>query len=151
MKKHILIAALIFSSACFGQRFRVNGQNWVKTIQASDISDAGNDYISSYESKSNQSKITVSKNNNYTDLYIWIYKVDDKWHPDLNLQIRRTNNRSNISNGTQYQTVTNNYGYFFELYGNASRIPIQYKISGLSVLLPVESYSTQIVFTIWDW
>ena len=95
--------------------------------------------------------VECSKNQKYRDLYIWIYKEDNEWHPDLNLQIRRTNNKSNISNGTQYQTISNNYSYFFELYGNSRNIPIQYKITGLSVLIPAKSYSTAIVFTIWDY
>lgn len=150
MKTYILIATFLLTSVCFGQKIKVNGK-WKKTLKISDISDAGGDYNTFYESKSNQTKITVTKNPNYQYLYIDVHKEDEEWHPDLDLQIKRTNSKNNIFYGRGYQSITNYSSPFFEMYGNSKNIPIQYKITGLSVLLPATSYSTKIVFTIWDY
>ena len=160
MKTFILISSILITSLCFGQRINVRGTNWNNTFQASDISSAGSDYKAFYESKTNQHKITFSSKprNNYTDNYRYfalsIHKEDINWHPNLRLEVKRTGGSTNghtLYYGDYYRSITNNSSIFFYSYGSTKNVPIQYKISGISVLLPAENYSTRIVYTIMNY
>ena len=159
MKKSFLIITLLIANICFGQQINVRG-NWNKELLTSEITLAGNDYNLSYLSKPNQSEITIKSHpkSKYFNLYghfkVFVHKEDNEWHPNLNLQLKRTSNGTNgnynISSGTEFQIITNNSTFFFGSVGKQDKIPIQYNIKGISVLLPVKTYSTQIVFTVLD-
>jgi len=160
MKTILLITSILITSVCYGQRINIKGTNWNKTFQASDISNAGSDYNAFYESSSNQHRITFTSKpkNNYTNNYaifaLSIHKEDINWHPNLNLEVKRTGGSTNghtLYYGDYYRTVTNNSSLFLYSRGNVKNIPIQYKISGISVLLPVENYTTRIVYTIMNY
>jgi hypothetical protein len=157
MKKLYLIINLLVVTVCYSQKIKVTG-NWNKKLKTSEISEAGNDYNPFYISKINQSKITITAHpkSKYFDLYgrfkVFVHKEDDEWNPTLILQLKRTSNGSkgnyNISSGMVFQTITNNSSFFFSSVGKQVKVPIQYKIIGISVLLPVKKYSTQIVYTV---
>ncbi len=157
MKKTLFIFIILISSHSFSQKIKVKGE-WEKKFRLSDIKGAGNDYSEYYLSKKNQTKITVSSHpsNHQDDLYanfkVFVHREDDEWHPNLILQIRRTgsgeNNNNNIFSGTEFQTITNSSSFFFNTIGKHEKIPIQYKILGISVLLPAQTYSTEVVFTV---
>ena len=157
MKYFIFIAILFIVNLSFSQKIKVKGE-WEKKLDVSDINGAGNDYNEFYVSREDESEITVSSNpkSKQDDLYanfkVFVHKEDDEWHNNLILQIRRTsngrNNNNNIFSGTEFQTITNNSSFFFYTIGKQDKVPIQYKILGLSVLLPAETYSTEIIFTV---
>jgi hypothetical protein len=153
MKNLIFIAILAVSNSLYSQRvdIAVIG-NWMKAIDASDISDAGNDYASAYTSNIDQTKITIiPKNYNKTNI-VYIHKEDIAWNAALTLKIRRTSGGTyvytNINDGLIFQTITNNDAYFFNCQGPYVDVNLQYQITGISVLLPVQSYSTTVMFTV---
>lgn len=158
MKNFILIVFLIISNCIFSQSIDVSGK-WRESIRASDISEAGDDYIGTYESNTDETEITIdaknqhNKNKRTTVKVHMEYDLRD-WHSNLVLQIRRTsggtNRNYNIEDGLFYQIITNNSTDFFHTYGDQEDVPIQYKISGISVLLPVQDYTATIVFTVYD-
>ncbi|HFA52186.1 MAG TPA: hypothetical protein ENJ95_24475 [Bacteroidetes bacterium] len=135
---------------------------WNYSVSVNDITEAGNDFQGTYSSASNQVLIDVRQRNFFFDLffnYNWrvdIRKSDIDWHPNLVLSARRTGNGSplffsgNVNGGTTYQQVSNANQSFFS--GNRSRldIPVQYRISGVSVLLPAKAYTTTVVYTVTD-
>jgi len=91
----------------------------------------------------------------YNAWQIQVSKNDLDWHNDLVLWIRRTGDgKSDYNmrpqNGTYYQEVELFNALFFEGQGWISLIPIQLKLTGLSVTLPAKSYSTEIIFTLID-
>lgn len=153
MKNLIFITFLIISYSLFGQGFdmTVTG-NWTRTINASDISEAGDDYPTTYSSNLNQTLLTIDPKNKNKPFVVFVHKEDIIWSAALTLKIRRTSNGTNgnstISNGIDYQAITINDSYFFTCKDLVTFVPLQYEITGISVLLPVQTYSTSVIFTV---
>ncbi len=154
MKNFILIVFLIVSNWLFSQNVEIDvSGKWEKKIRASDITEAGNDYVGTYESDSDETEIEIKAKNKNKTITVLIRKEDDydEWHPNLQLQVRRTDNNNNNSNGgTSYQTITDFDSVFFYTEGRDNKVPIQYRINGISVLLPVQEYTTTIIFTVFQ-
>lgn len=163
MKISLIVFLLSISLISNGQKITVTG-NWVPTITA--ISVTGSDYTSSMTSAANQTLITafnlgsLLSNKNYQ---ISMSKTTVDWHNNLVLTARRTGTGTpsllgsvTPSGGTTAQTITSSSTAFFTIsisfltLGGASlsNIPIEYVLSGISVVLPVKAYSTTITYTI---
>lgn len=171
MKSLICTVILLLSLTVSAQKISVSGR-WEFSLDSNEISDAGNDYNKSYLSNTNQSKITYSSypksnyrdRNSYFDVYV--HKEDINWSPELKLEIKRTSvgtsRNPQVYQGTNFIEISNNLfdpdsynpnnyqtiNFFFYSIGKVKNINVQYKISGLSVLLPVDNYSTEIVYTV---
>lgn len=153
MKNLIFIFFLVISNSLYSQAINISVVgNWMKTINASDISEAGNDYPSSYASNIDQTKITINPKNLSKTIVVYVHKEDIAWNAALTIKIRRTangtNGNINIAGGLIYQAITNNDANFFTCKGYHTFVPLQYEITGISVVLPVQSYSTLIMFTV---
>ncbi len=148
-----LIAFLAISNMAIGQGIdlTVTG-NWAKNIAASDINEAGNDYPASYASNINQTLLTINPTSKGKTIYVYVKRNDIAWNANLNLKVKRTSNgtngNTNIAGGLSYQTITNIDANFFTCAGYHTFIPLQYEITGISVVLPVQSYSTEIMYTV---
>ena len=89
---------------------------------------------------------------------IEVRKEDMNWNDAITLEIIRTgdgywqqnNNSSHIENGTNYQVVNQLSNYFFEGKGLISDIPIQFRLSGFSIVNGANDYETNVVLTIYD-
>ncbi|WP_304232204.1 hypothetical protein [Jiulongibacter sediminis] len=145
--------------------FQLKGQTisaspgWTYTLSGSDISEAGNNYNVNIESGANQTLVDVTTNSFYNSNFrVSVEKIDNVWNNQLTLSVRRTGNGSGgwfagISGGTNYIQLTNtpqllytgNTGYFS---GGYFSVPIQYRVQGLSLLVPAQSYSTTVRYTI---
>lgn len=149
----IFIAFLAISINMFSQGIDVTVTgNWMRTIPATDISEAGNDYPAAYASNTNQTLLTINPKNSNKTIYVYVTRSDIAWHNNLNLKVKRTANGTNgnaaITGGLIYQTITNLDANFFTCQGYHTLIPLQYEITGISVVLPVQSYSTTITYTV---
>jgi hypothetical protein len=127
------------------------------------ISEAGLDFSSDLESQSSiylsVSKDNVTQRNNFNSKW-WTIKVykQDNWNSDMKLQIQRTgkgnrvgnNGNPNIGGGSEYLIVQNTETDFFEGKGEVSNIPVSLKLSGISVTMGAGSYSSRMIFTIYD-
>lgn len=127
---------------------------WNYSLPGSSISEAGTDFYGTYESAANQlifnRNATTEQAPNWT---INVKKSDILWHSNLKLWIRRTGDgsgvqNSSISNGSNYQEIQNTNIQFFNGYKEVNEIPIQLKITGVSVVIPVNSYYTLLIFTV---
>lgn len=153
MKTTFYLFIFLSVNLLFSQKTKVNG-TWNLTLSTSNIPSAGEDYNAYYESKSNQSRITITPkpNSKYNKLYmpfkVFVHKEDLNWHENLNLELKLSSNKHGNSSGTQYQTISNYSSLFFNTIGSNSNLPIQYRISGLSVTLPADNYSTEIIYTV---
>lgn len=152
--KHIFFLSLfLFSNLVFSQKLKVKG-NWNKVLSTSDIFQAGYDYNPFYESNDNQTTISISPipnskyNRQFMSFKVFINKEDLNWDSRLKLFAKVASNTHGNSTGTIYQEITNFSSIFFETVGVQQNIPIKYKISGLSVTLPAESYSVEIIYTV---
>lgn len=149
MKKLIFICFLAISNSFFGQgnnNFTVNvNSSWIKSILASDIIEAGNDYnLDYFTDDSDRTIVTISSNWQNKNFNVYISKNDDVWDPILDLQIRQ------VGIGQGFVTIPDNINsLYFSIKGSKKNImTLEYKIKGISVLLPVQPYTTTIVFTV---
>ena len=130
---------------------------WNHSLLSSDIIEAGNDFGGTYESASNQ--LIFDRNTTYRHLLNWnvtVNKSDINWNPNIILWIRRTGDGNPISGatingGTNYQQVVNSEVLFFNGYRETNSVPIQLKVSGISVTIPIDTYYTNLIFTITEY
>jgi len=153
MKKIVYVIVFLISFCSFSQKVTVQG-NWRKTLNATEITKAGLDYPASYVSNKKKTKMTINPvpnskyNKKFMPFKVFVHKEDIVWHSNLVLEVKVSSTVHGNSTGTIYQAIGNNDTYFFETVGRRKNIPFQYKISGLSVTLPVANYSTEIVYTV---
>lgn len=152
----LLLISFTFFKESSAQTLSVSG-GWTSTLATANITEAGNNYISgSLFSATNQNTITVNSGI-LSVAYVYIQKSDTSWNSTLILNAKRTGNGTGVigfstSNGTTYQAVTNTPQYFFEtrpgVGTQVSNIPIQYSITGFTVLLPAKAYTTTLLYTV---
>jgi hypothetical protein len=158
MKKiTIFIACLLCSFVAKSQRISVN-TGWSVSIPVGTITEAGNDYSTSVSSPISQTLIDF-KTGGSSSYTINVQKVDIDWHPNLTVWVQRNGDGAGsggqtvpMTGGTTFIQVTNTpQAFFFDASGashNRNNVPIQYRILGYSVLLPVKTYTTTVVYTI---
>lgn len=136
----------------------VTGSDWTVTSlsSASTITKAGKNYepTASELSLSTQTYIKVSA------LLAWGIRIQQtstlNWDTSLKIYAQRMGDGiggAAISGGTTPVEVSTQIGTFFtgslNLGFSKESIPIQYKITGLSVLLPAKTYTTTITYTVY--
>lgn len=90
--------------------------------------------------------------------YPWKIKVkrnDFVWHKQLRLAVKTTaigNSEfgKSINSSHHYKEVQNYDTLFFSGEGWINNIPLQFRITGISVTLPANTYTTEVIFTITD-
>ena len=136
--------------------------SWSKTIAPTDIIEAGNDYQTFFESGVSQTLLSIYPNNKNHQVYVYVTRSNDNWHDNLILKVKRngsgTNTNRNISaESLAYHLIPNAQppsgrptavSLFFTCYDDFVNIPLQYEITGISVVLPVKSYSTTVTYTV---
>lgn len=134
--------------------------SWSLTIGSSDLQGgAGSDLNSTYQSATNQVSINIDKvvNGNFWDWFVnynWrvdVEKQDTNWDSRLQLWVHRSGNGfgfGSISGGTNYQQVTNSTTSFFSGSRRRFWITIQYELRNVSVQVPVDTYSTLVIYTV---
>ena len=152
-----LILLIIFVSITIWEKIQaaisitVTG-SWTQTIDASDLqAGAGSDLIDTYESASDAVSIDISQTGG--DWRVDVKKVDTNWHSNFQLSVRRTSSGTGsgtISGGTSYQEVTDTDQSFFNGTKSRDGINVQLKLSGVSVQIPPDTYSTTVYYTVVD-
>ncbi len=159
MKKAIFLPiSLIFNIEIVAQTITAS-PSWSVAIPATTITEAGSNYATNVMSAVDQTLIDLRAANNIFTFTISVHKLDTDWDNTLSVWVQRTGEGISSGGGTvstsgglTYQQVTNSTLYFFSgtLPNNRRRrdVPIQYEIRGLSVLIPVKTYSTSIIYTV---
>jgi hypothetical protein len=129
--------------------------SWNRTIDTSDLaSGAGSDLIGIYESTVNATVLTVFNTTGNTDNWrIDVRRSDSTWHGDFILYIQRTSDGTgggSITGGLSYIAIGTTDSQFFSGAGDRSSVNLQYKLTGMSISIPPNTYSTTVVFTIVD-
>jgi hypothetical protein len=163
MKNSIFLILLLLQCVVAKTQTITANSSWNISIPANTITEAGNNYTTNITSPINQTLVNFSVpagllGANYT---VSIHKVDTDWHSNLSLWAQRTGNGTSIGlfstgsivGGVTFLQLTNSPQTFFNgntgiLSSGRTNIPIQYEIRGISVLLPVKTYTTTIVFTV---
>jgi hypothetical protein len=129
-------------------------------VPTSDITEAGTDYDRSYESGTGKVRIDIT--NDYWDEYfgynweLYVHKQDVLWDSEIKIFARRTSNgtpensywETTVTGGNNYTEILNSERLFFFGLRGSNNIRVQYKLEGISLLIPVANYRTYITFTI---
>lgn len=163
MKKIIFLAILLLSSFMGRTQTITASPSWNISVPANTITEAGNNYTTNITSAASQTLVSFSVSaglfgGNYT---VSVHKIDSDWHSNLSLWTQRTGagtgsgwfSSGTITGGLTFVQLTNAPQTFFSgstgiLSSGRTNIPIQYEIRGVSVLLPVKTYTTTVVYTI---
>ncbi|MBN2655985.1 MAG: hypothetical protein JXR86_02920 [Spirochaetales bacterium] len=130
--------------------------SWSLSIDSSDVSSgAGGDLNSQYQSNADQVSLDIGDLIDSGDAWeLQVHKEDLLWHSDMILGLLRTSGGSGagtISGGDSlFLELTATDQYFFDGTGDRSLIDIQLRLSGISVVIPADTYSTTIYFTVID-
>ena len=157
MKKlFLLIFTVLLTNHVKSQTLTVTG-GYTVTLATTNIAEAGNNYPNgSLNSNTNQTLMTVRSASNSV-AFVYIQKSDTSWDSRLTISARRTGTGTgstnfSTTNGTALLPITNTPQYFFEVRPGSgtqvSNIPIQYSTTGFTVLLPVKSYTTTLLYTV---
>lgn len=124
--------------------------SWSETIDASDlVGGAGSGLIGTYES--NWDQIVLDIDVGRGKFRVDVSKINTYWHSDFQLRVRRTSDGTGdgkISGGTSYQEITDTYQSFFTFKKDRTGIELQLELSGVSVQVAPDTYTTTVYYTI---
>ena len=129
--------------------------SWTQTIDKSNLTaGAGTNLTGTYTSAQNVNQVsitgTINKNDNWQ---VNIKRIDTTWNSSLLIFARRTSagtGNGSISGGNAYIQVTQSDTTFFSGAGDRSSINIQLQLTGASLQIPPNQYTTTIQYTVID-
>lgn len=128
--------------------------DWLLTVDASDLlAGAGSDLIDTYESIADVASISISGTAGASDNWrVDVKKVDTGWYGSFHLYVQRTSGGTggSVSGGTVYQEITDADQSFFNGSDDVSGIGIQFQLSGVSVQIAPDTYTTTVYYTVVD-
>jgi len=147
----VLILSLCAGFPALSQSIAVAGQ-WALTINSTNLqAGAGSDLIDTYESATDQVLADVKPGPFGKTWVVQVHKTDHLWNSNLYLDIRRQT-YPKIQGGLSYIELTDSDQDFFwsENRKRSLDIPIQFRLRGVSISIPVNTYSTTIYYTLID-
>ncbi len=146
----LAVAIIILAKGLFAADITAVG-GWTETIGASDlVSGAGSDLQSDYYSSTNATTLDVTAAGNYR---VDVRRSDTNWSTSFTLYVKRTSDGTGsgtISGGTSYMTVSLADAEFFTGSLDRTGIDLQYHLTGMSINIPPDTYSTTLTFTVVD-
>ena len=128
---------------------------WSETVSDADLAGGpGSDLVGTYESAADQVSIDISGSAGDSDTWrVDLRKADTSWHSDLHLYLKRTSGGTgsgSISGGQSYLEAGDTYAEFMSGSGDRTGIHMQLRITGVSVSVPADAYSTTVYYTVVD-
>jgi hypothetical protein len=111
---------------------------------------AGSNFVTTQTTAANKVRLTI-KNTTMTGWNLTVRRADSLWAPSLHLMVRRTGagtGLGTVTAGLAYQEITATDAVFFSGTGNKATIPLQFQLTGVSVVVGLGSFATTIVYTI---
>lgn len=144
-------ALFLCSLTVFGQQIRISGDVEFAFNYAS--IKAGEDYSLETESKQDVAKLDIKKLKKQAYWRVTVCKNDINWDNQVKVYVRRTNSGS--GNGTvwgctNYTQIRNMPITVLQGQGALSNIYLQYKLDGISLAVPANTYYTDIVYTLYE-
>jgi hypothetical protein len=153
MKRTInLILTLTFASLySHAQQIRIKGDVEF-SFNYSNIK-AGEDYSLETESKRDGVSLSINKLKRQAYWRVTVCKTDINWNNKVKIYVRRTNSGSgngSVWGCTNYTRIRNMPQTVMQGYGGLNNIYLQYKLNGVSVDLPSNTYYTDIIYTLYE-
>lgn len=141
---------MCFIISVFTQSITVTG-DWNFIVPAA-VTEAGEDIDDRYESAANQMYIDIEHDGNWK---VTMQRYDIEWNDNFKYKVRRTGKGiggvAKIEGGGKWKEIKNDTAdKFFNSEQTILSIPFQYRIEGVSVIIPAYIYSTNIIFTLED-
>ena len=129
--------------------------SWTQTIDKNNLTGGvGTDLTNTYTSAQNANLITITGAKNRNDRWqINIRRIDAAWNGSLQIFAMRTSSgtgQGSVSGGQAYIQVTQNNTTFFTGAGDLSGIRVQLQLTGASLQISPNQYSTTIQYTVID-
>ena len=126
--------------------------SWDLSIDATDLAGgAGSDLIDTYESDPAAVSLTILDIAPAVPWRIDIRKVDLYWPAAFSPYARRTSSGTgsgSVAGGDSYQIITDSDSAFFSGIGDRTDISIQLKLTGVTIQVPPDSYTTTVQYTV---
>lgn len=147
------LALMFFSQmTCLAQFITVSG-DWITVLPVGSVTEAGSNFFSTYNSAANQTQISIDGSGKFS-FRVDVSKIDTDWSPSLKLYIRRSGDGNNghpnsiITGGTTFFQLTAINQTFFSGERQWHNIPVQFQLTGVSVLVPAKTHTSTILYTI---
>lgn len=115
------------------------------------VGGAGSDLPPVYQSKADQAWVNIRTRAIDQKWRVDVRRSDANWPRNVSLFVRRTDDGEGpgtIWGGRTYVEVTATDTFFFSGAGDRSWVYLQFKLGGISVRVPPDTYSTTVVFTV---
>ena len=129
------------------------GGSWSKVFGASDLlGGAGTDIIMPYETASGVITLDII-NTGGSAWTVRVRRTDTNWRAaDFTLSVLRSGTGGGTGSlsgdGATYQAITTSDIAFFRGTGDKTTVPLQFRLQGVSVKVPVDSYATTVTYTV---
>lgn len=158
MKLFILTSLLIilgFSTCIQAQNINVISLGSGTSFTTPKIKKAGDDFKNNKAKKKLKAKINISFPNQFSQYYqYWTVEVRREnihWDNRLSIWVRRKGNSSGVYYGSYYRKIHVWDDFFFNGSGSKNNIQLEFELRGLSVLIPVDTYESEVTFTVLDY
>lgn len=125
------------------------------TFTTPKVKKAGDDFKNNKAKKRLKGRLKISFPNQFGQYYqYWTVEVrreDIHWDNRLSIWARRKNNTSGVYYGSYFRKIHICDDFFFNGYGSKNNIQIEFELRGLSVVIPADTYETEIIFTVMDY
>jgi hypothetical protein len=156
--KHLILISffVVFQFRSFGQSISVT-QGWTHSVATNTLTEAGNNYTGNVTSSDPQAYVSFTGFASFSNYTVRVHRADIDWNSALVLQVRRRGNGTGGSGGsingsTSNITLTTSPQVFYNgsvgLSSGRSNVPVRYRVTGRTVLIPAKTYTTNIVYTI---
>ncbi len=129
--------------------------NWSETVDEADLQgEPGSVLEDVYESPTDQVSISIADSLDNADAWrVDVRRLDTVWDGGVTVSVKRTSDGSGggtISGGSNYVDVTGVDKVFFSGTGDRDSVDVQLRLSGISVDVSPDSYSSTVTYTVVD-
>ena len=145
----LALAAARFAAAAVG--ISVFGQWQISIGSENLINGAGSDLRREFESSLDAFSVDITGKPGRWRVEVRLGKA--AWHDQLNLSIRRTGDGTGggtVSGGREYQVLLNRNEVFFSGDDDKAGVPVQLKLTGVSLQIPPRVYRAKVWYTVLD-
>jgi len=152
MKRTTLsILFCLMGLSLFAQEIRIRGSVDF-SFSATNIQ-PGEDYSLETQSKQDGVRLDIKKISRQAYWRVTVNKSDINWDNQVKIYVRRTNSGSgngSVWGCTNYTQIQNMPQTAMQGQGALNNIYLQYKLTGISVSLPANTYYTDIIYTLYE-
>ena len=149
-----LVGALYAPSEASAMDLAASG-SWSVPVSASDLlTGAGSGLVSSKDSASSEVVLEVTLTSGSTDRWrIDVRRANSVWNGDVHVWVRRTGGGSgtgSVASGLTWTEVGSTDTQFFDGEGDRAGLPIQIRVTGISLSITPDAYLTSVQYTLID-